>query len=147
MKAIPALPSSLPSWVTFWYLFTLARNLIPDSPWPADPTTKLTEWLFSWALKYAFEGFKWDNWIFYNLITAIRGHLSILSPIVQFRIFSPLANKFLCFFCCGFDYLDSVYWTILIITGSRSLRVVIAFRDLTGLKIISNSMLCFWEFD
>ena len=81
--------------------------------------------------------------IFSNFITAIRGQLCILSPIVQFQIFSPLANKFLGFFCCGFDYLDSAYWTILIITGSRSLRVVIAFRDLTGLKIISNSILCF----
>ena len=80
--------------------------------------------------------------IFSNFITAIRGQLCILSPIVQFHIFSPLANKFLGFFCCGFDYLDSAYWSILIITDSRSLRVVNAFRDLTGL-IISNSMLCF----
>ena len=80
--------------------------------------------------------------IFSNFITAIRGQLCILSPIVQFRIFPPLANKFLGFFCCGFDYLDSAYWTILIITDSRSLRVVNAFRDLTGL-IISNSMLSF----
>ena len=80
--------------------------------------------------------------IFSSFITAIRGQLCILSPIVQFHIFSPLANKFLGFFCCGFDYLDSAYWTILIITDSRSLRVVNAFRDLTGL-IISNSMLCF----
>lgn len=81
--------------------------------------------------------------IFSNFITAIRGQLCILSPIVQFHIFSPLANKFLGFFCCGFDYLDSAYWTILIITGSRSLRVVIAFRDLTGLKIFQIAFYAF----